>query len=249
LSRAEAFRRDGFVQGIDVLEPREARRLREAFQRVERRLGPEVMGSPDPAKASWKSSGHPLQKIFQFLATHPAVIEAMSELLGSDLLVRNGDVFIKPVGSRRGIDWHVDTPHPWPDSRGLATVWIGLTEASEENGGVQYLPGSHLKIFEREPADRESLTLDPEQCAELRLSSAEQVRMRPGQMAVHSFRTVHRSQRNLSSDRRIGMVLRFLSADTSPEIAECGQAFLVHGSAGAWEGRLRPEFPISWSSG
>jgi hypothetical protein len=41
--------------------------------------------------------------------------------------------------------------------------------------------------------------------------------------------------------------LRFMAARTLPEVAECGQAFLVQGNPGAWSRKLRPEFPISWS--
>jgi ectoine hydroxylase-related dioxygenase (phytanoyl-CoA dioxygenase family) len=171
----------------------------------------------------------------------------MSQLLGPDLLVRNGDVFIKRPGCVQEIDWHVDSSFPWDRSEGLATCWIGLTPATQDNGGVQYIPESHRHVFTREPMDRFDLTLSAEMVSELDLSSGIQGIMDPGQMAVHAFRTVHRSEANRSDDRRIGMVLRFMAARTFPDVAECGQAFLVQGDPGAWSGKLRPEFPISWS--
>lgn len=240
------FQKQGFLQGIPVLSAHQALKIRQHVESVEQEH-PEMITNNDISNAPWSAPHHPLQRIFQSLARHPAITKVVSQLIGPNLLIRNGDIFIKNPEGILKIGWHVDTPFAWPASRGMINCWLGLTSTSPFQGGLYYIPQSHTHIFQQEPRSKNTLSLTEEQLSELDLPSAIPSIMSTGQLAVHSFRTVHSSAVNKSPNRRIGIVLRFISAQTRPEIAEANQAFLVQGSPGRWKKRLRPYFPISWS--
>ena len=181
------------------------------------------------------------------LALHPSVLAVVSQLIGSNILVRNGDVFAKRSGNTHEIDWHVDSPFSWSKSMGMINCWIALNDVDENRGALQYISGSHRHVFQREPPDKYHLTLEREQLEELDLRSTSCNVMPMGHMSIHSFRTVHASGKNMSDLRRIGLVIRFMSAETTPTVAETGQAFLAQGQPGIWTNKLRNYFPISWN--
>ena len=43
-------------------------------------------------------------------------------------------------------------------SRGMATCWIALTDANVENGGLEYVVGSHKHLFQQDIVDHMSLS-------------------------------------------------------------------------------------------
>ena len=233
------FQEQGFVQGIPVLSQSHVIKLRRHIESAEQ----EIQGKEQICS----QLNHPVQKIFQSLANHPSIVQHVSTLIGPDILVRNGDVFIKGPQGIRAIGWHVDTPYEWSKTRTMLNCWIGLNPISPFHGGLQYIPKSHKHVFRREPPNKELLSLQKDQIEELDVETAVSLVMPPGHMAIHSFRTVHSSLANQSNIKRIGLVIRFISAQTPPEIAETGQAFLVQGSPRLWKNRLRDYFPISWS--
>lgn len=241
-----SFQEKGFIQGIPLLSERQALKLRRHVEETEKQYQAEIEDK-NLSHTPWLSLDHPLQRIFQSLAKHPVILKQVSQLIGPNILLRNGDIFIKNVGSILIIGWHVDTHFSWEQSAGMINCWIGLNPTSPFHGGLEYIPKSHKHSFKNEPPNKKRLSLSPEQLEELDLTTAVPNIMPAGHMAFHSFRTVHRSTANESEIRRIGLVLRFISAETSPKIAEAGQAFLVQGNPQKWKNRLLPYFPISWS--
>jgi non-heme Fe2+,alpha-ketoglutarate-dependent halogenase len=93
-----------------------------------------------------------------FLADHigrPQIVDRVSSVLGPDVLCWRTEFFPKYPGDE-GTDWHqADTfanasGQPqilWPgeakDFGGTLTVWTAFTEANEDNGCLQFIPGSH----------------------------------------------------------------------------------------------------------
>lgn len=244
---SSTFQKQGFIQGIPVLSESQALKLRRHIENAEQQYQKEIQEKRQDS-APWSNPNHTIQRIFQSLARHPVILQHASQAIGPDILVRNGDVFIKSPQKKTEICWHVDTPFSWPESKGMINCWIGLNPTSPFHGGLQYIPKSHQHIFEQEPPDKYSLSLTSKQVKELNLKSAVSNIMPTGHMAIHSFRTVHNSLVNKSEIRRIGLVIRFISAQTTPEVAETGQAFLAQGNPRLWKNKLRPYFPISWNT-
>lgn len=100
----------------------------------------------------------------EFLAEHirrPEIVDRIRCILGEDLLCWRTEFFSKYPGDE-GTDWHqsrnlaigngiaqlaATEPHPrYPDTFLTLTVWTALTDATIENGCLQYIPGSHRQI-------------------------------------------------------------------------------------------------------
>jgi non-haem Fe2+, alpha-ketoglutarate-dependent halogenase len=97
----------------------------------------------------------------QFLADHvcrPEIVGRVASVLGPDVLCWRSEFFPKYPGDE-GTDWHqADTfanasgvPQIlWPDEHkdfgGTITVWTAFTEANEDNGCLQFIPGTHTRM-------------------------------------------------------------------------------------------------------
>jgi non-heme Fe2+,alpha-ketoglutarate-dependent halogenase len=95
------------------------------------------------------------------LADHvsrPEIVERVASVLGPDVLCWRTEFFPKYPGDE-GTDWHqADTfanasgkPQiVWPDEHkefgGTITVWTAFTEADEERGALQFIPGTHEQM-------------------------------------------------------------------------------------------------------
>jgi ectoine hydroxylase-related dioxygenase (phytanoyl-CoA dioxygenase family) len=240
--------RDGFQCGIPVLGVEEIASFRarlEIAEATERARRDGVWKDRD--FYPWKGQAHPLEDWFMELAQHPAVLRGVQKVLGPDLLVRNADVFIKEPGVRRDIGWHTDTAMRTPDVGGYLTAWIGLTPSTRGNGGLHFAVGSHRAEIPNPPKDKWNLTFSGE--ALEAVQGMEQVvsTMAAGEMSLHHALTAHRSGPNLTGDRRIAFVVRYLSPRISKETAESGTAVLVSGEDRHGHFQLVPRFPVTWT--
>ena len=53
--------------------------------------------------------------------------------------------------------------------------------------------------------------------------------LEPGQMSIHNYRLAHASGPNLGADRRIGVSMHFMPADTKQVVGDWDSAALVRG--------------------
>ncbi|MEV6997442.1 chlorinating enzyme [Streptomyces sp. NPDC093982] len=96
----------------------------------------------------------------EFLAdviTNPAITDRVASVLGPDVLCWRTEFFPKYPGDE-GTDWHqADTfanasgkPQiVWPEDSGFGgtlTVWTAFTEATVDNGCLQFIPGSYTTM-------------------------------------------------------------------------------------------------------
>jgi hypothetical protein len=243
----EQFLECGVVPNVPILPQKTALRLLNAIEKIEQNLDVGFYKKVTESSPAWEKSNHPLQRICRSLTQSPELTTALCQILGQpDIMLRNVDIFIKNMKTNLNIGWHVDTPYQWEKSLGMATCWISLTEANSENGGLEYIIGSHKHRFQQHIKDKKHMSLKKKQLDEIKELPLHSINMEAGEMVVHSFRTVHRSKGNHTRMRRFAIALRVFTAKTNPEIAECGQAVLLSGDALLWKSRLRSSIPISW---
>lgn len=90
---------------------------------------------------------------------HPEIVGRVVAALGPDVLCWRSEFFPKYPGDE-GTDWHqADTfanasgkpqilwPGEMQDFGGTITVWTAFTEANEETGCLQFIPGTHRQMF------------------------------------------------------------------------------------------------------
>jgi hypothetical protein len=246
-AQVEQFWHQGFISGIPILTVAQTEIARHRFEMLEAQAKGEAGDRwTDDSYAPWNTGRHPLRSWFQAMSTHPRILAAVSSILGPDLLIRNGDVFMKAPKNARRISWHVDATAPLAQARYMVTAWLAMSESSGDNGCIEFVPESHRAPLPERNKDKHSLSLRGD--ALTALDSAEKVQnlMRPGQLSIHCFRTLHRSGGNHTGVRRFGYVTRFLAPQVAPEASECGVAYLAQGENKPSHLQMRPQFPVWW---
>ena len=98
------------------------------------------------------------------------------------------------------------------------------------------------------PKDRHHLNFGDEALKALEGCERVDNRLSIGQASLHHVHMPHSSGLNHTQDRRVALVVRFMSPSVSKEMAESGIASLVRGRDRAGHFSLRPTFPITWSA-
>ena len=222
LSAAEVqqYRTQGYLVPGLRLPPTRVNTLREALERLirdnsgvrpEKLVSAHVVGREGQANAEGvKGSGDFLE-----LARDEAIVDAVEQLIGPDIILWGCHVFCKPAGDGHETPWHQDG-HYWP-IRPLATctVWVALDESTIENGCLRVIPGSHAAKITHPHLleDRQNLVLQ-QRMADNTFDEAAAVdlQLQPGQMSMHDVYMIHGAAPNRSPRRRTGVALRYMPA-------------------------------------
>ena len=206
---AAAYERDGCYFPYDVTGAAEAADLLADLEAAEAEIG------GDPARLSLLRS-YPSQLLPSFagLIRHPRLLEAVSQIIGPDLLVWSSGFFIKEAGSRSFVSWHQDLNYWGLDGDREVTAWYALTPATVENGCMRFVPGSHRRQavphVDSFAADN-LLTRGQEIAVEVDEASAVDVLLRAGQVSFHHGHMFHASGPNTTNARRLGVAIRFVA--------------------------------------
>ena len=105
---------------------------------------------------------HKAHLLFPFLADlirHPAILDAIEDVLGPDILCWNTNFFIKEADNPviRLVAPGFDLLGPERARR--CTAWVALTPSNLDNGAMAVIPGSHTadQIPHRDTFDRDNL--------------------------------------------------------------------------------------------
>ncbi len=151
--QVEAFHRDGFLAGVQVLDNHQV----EALCR-------ELAGLMEPSHPSHQlfheyhsnESSNPDTILFHALgawrtgpAFHdvlwsPAFLVAASQLLDGPVRFWHDQLFCKPAHHGGVVAWHQDYSY-WTRTQPMThlTCWIALDDSTRDNGCLYYVPGSH----------------------------------------------------------------------------------------------------------
>ncbi|CAM5595973.1 MULTISPECIES: chlorinating enzyme [Streptomyces] len=157
----QSFRANGYFGPFKVYEPQEMRDRwrRERLELMDRSMA--VYGEKGAASGNTNISNYDRHLDSPFLADHVChqrVVDRVVSVLGPDALCWRTEFFPKYPGDE-GTDWHQadtfanasGTPQiRWPDEHeefgGTITVWTAFTEATVENGCLQFIPGTHQQM-------------------------------------------------------------------------------------------------------
>lgn len=148
------FQEKGYLAGLPILQEAQIELLREELNDL---INPEHRGnslfyefhtneSADPSRVVFHALGAwRIKQGFHDLLWHPAYLIPASQLLGGAVRFWHDQIFYKPPQHGGVVAWHQDYSY-WTRTTPLAhlTCWIGLDDATRDNGCVHYVPGSHL---------------------------------------------------------------------------------------------------------
>lgn len=219
------YREDGFVAPVRVLTPEVAADFRRRFEVYEQ------------AHAGWYelSKGQKLYLLQTWvaeLACHARVLDAVEDVLGSDIFVWGVSLFVKDAQSPSYVSWHQDSTYWGLSEPDVVTAWVALSAATRQSGCMKMIPGSHRR--EQLPhidtlAKENLLTRGQEIAVAVDESEAAYLVLRPGEISLHNIRTIHASEPNGSDERRIGVAIRYIAPHVQQLNAEQDSAWLVRG--------------------
>jgi non-haem Fe2+, alpha-ketoglutarate-dependent halogenase len=155
-----AFHQNGFAGPFPLYEHDEivAAWRRERIRLLDRSLA--VYQEQDAKSGATNIANYDRHLDNEFLADHvcsPAITDRVASILGPDVLCWRTEFFPKYPGDE-GTDWHQadtfanasGTPQIlWPngsDFGGTITVWCAFTDATVDNGCLQFIPGTHTAM-------------------------------------------------------------------------------------------------------
>jgi len=164
------------------------------------------------------------------MATHPAVLDAVEDLIGPNILLLHSTLFIKEPRTTQVAAWHQDSTYFGLTSDDFVTSWIALSEATAKSGFMKYIPGlevgqvPHLRGY---PGSMNSLAQAV--ATDVDESSAVQAALMPGEFSLHHSLTLHFSGPNQSDDRRIGFGCNYIPTHVRSQGTIQRTATLVRG--------------------
>ena len=220
----ERYRRDGIVFPLDVLSPAEAQGMLRQLEATESALGGRLAGRNN-------QKPHLLHPWMDGLVRHPAILDAVEDVLGPNLLCWGSQFFAKDPGDETYVSWHQDGTYWGLSSPDVMTAWVALTPSIPENGCMRVIPGTHKAQVPHEDTFAQSnlLSRGQEIAVEVDAAKALDVVLQPGQMSLHHVLIFHGSERNHSSIRRIGFAIRYVPTSVFQTSGIRESALLVRG--------------------
>lgn len=206
---AAAYEKNGFYFPYDVTGEAEAAELLADLEAAEAQF------AGDRVRLSHLRS-YPSQLLpsFAALIRHPRLLDAVSQIIGPDLLVWSCGFFIKEPSSKSYVSWHQDLNYWGLDGDREVTAWYALTPAMIENGCMRFIPGSHKKkdVPHVDSFAKDNLlTRGQEIAVEVDEATAVNVELRAGQVSFHHGHLFHASAPNLTNSRRLGIAIRYVA--------------------------------------
>ncbi|WP_299191925.1 phytanoyl-CoA dioxygenase family protein [uncultured Litoreibacter sp.] len=232
---------DGFLFPVPVMDPAEAAEMRAELQQIERDwLDADL---PLPLNTYKRVNANIVMPLAHRIAMHPGVLDVVEGVLGPDILVFSAEFFIKEPRTTQIVSMHQDLTY-WGLGAvdGLVTAWVALSPATPASGCMDFVRGSHKDaILPHEDTFDANNLLSRGQEVAVDVDEADKVNIEihPGQMSLHHGLTIHGSGPNVSDDRRIAAVIRYMRPDIVPAEGRT-EAMLARGSDTSGRATLLP---------
>jgi non-haem Fe2+, alpha-ketoglutarate-dependent halogenase len=212
-----SLEQDGFMFPLELFTPEEAQTLRSKWDELEAREGLRNW-QEEPRLKKALHNRHLDQEFLWDLAHHPAILGAMTPILGPNILLYGTRVICKWGGDEGSfVAWHQDVSvrhQLFPPVQ--ITAWYAIDDSDVANGCVRCIPGSHKRgMRDRLPAGYEGNLLrvnEETPVSDEEAGRAVNVTLRSGQASLHDGLTIHSSGVNQTRQRRCGVVLRYSPA-------------------------------------
>lgn len=140
--------------------------------------------------------------------TSPKTVKCMRDIIGASVYLHSSKVMFKPANGGAAKPWHQDAAYWKNYEPKQVTVWLALDDATEENGCIWAIPGSH------------HLGLIPHVARELQveesridMAKAVPVPVKPGGLLIFHSLVLHMSKKNTSDKNRCAIICDY---DCSP---------------------------------
>jgi non-heme Fe2+,alpha-ketoglutarate-dependent halogenase len=223
----QSYERDGYVFPLEVMTPDRAAEHRALFESVEAAHAEDVAASK-----IIKGFASIVLPFVDEIMRLPSLLGPTKAILGDDLLVMGANLFVKEPTTPDFVSWHQDLTYWGYDGASEVTAWVALTAATPANGCMRFIPGSHEHEIVRHSDTFDELNMlsrGQEISVEVNETEAVDAALQPGEMSLHHGHLFHASNPNTSADRRIGLVIRYVTPSMKQASGQTAFAHLVAG--------------------
>jgi ectoine hydroxylase-related dioxygenase (phytanoyl-CoA dioxygenase family) len=208
---AEAFWEDGYFVARHLFCDEEVELLREVTEMILPDDGDRLVRHDADGNQTLLSLRNDLRDdLFSAIIRSERMACTMSSLFGEEIYHYHHKVMVKEPLVGGAWEWHQDYGYWYhngclrPD---MASCMLAITPSTLENGCLEVIKGSHLlgRIDHVDVDDQ--VCADPERVAEvLKSLPLEAVELAPGDAAFFHSNTLHRSQKNGSTEPRMSLI-------------------------------------------
>ncbi|MCH2262230.1 MAG: phytanoyl-CoA dioxygenase family protein [Candidatus Thioglobus autotrophicus] len=215
------FEEDGYFSPLRLFDKSTALSYREILETVEQKTG----------SLNYRYKIHTVLDIAYKIATNKELLDSVEALLGPNILLYNTSFVIKEPNSKAHISWHQDLTYWGFNDDKQVAAWIALSDATEENGCMHMIPGSHKggQLPHRTTKDSNNLLHHGQTIEGVSEEQSRCIPLKAGETSLHHGWTMHTSYPNKSDDRRIGLTINYISTDMFQTQTEHDSAMLVRG--------------------
>lgn len=201
----QRYEENGIVFPVPVVPPNELKRFQEGFQELELRGG---------GMQKYTAFPHLYFPWVWELATLPRLLDAAEDLIGPELVIDSSLLLCKYARDPAFAPWHQDGVRSGWYKTPSVSAWIAIVDATPANGCMQVIPGSHRGgRMAHSDEVRENSLFGPGAEIEVEVdeSQAVCVALAAGEASFHHSSIVHGSPPNRSEQKRISLIVRFVT--------------------------------------
>ncbi len=220
-----SYQDEGYRFPIRVMRAEQAVSYRRKLETFERAVGKTLKGSRE-------FKPHLLFTWAYELVANPAILDAVEEAIGPNILCWGANFFTKEAHDPSYISWHQDLTYWGLDPADIVTAWVALSPATTASGCMKFVAGSHRMEIQPHKdtfAADNLLSRGQEVEVEVDEATAVHVELQPGEMSLHHVKLIHGSEPNRSADRRIGFAIRYIPTHVRQVGMQRDAALLVRG--------------------
>ena len=135
-ARALRFAEDGYLCPLRVLTKEQEDHTRAGLEALLNRHGGQL-------PHLFRHKLHLMYDWADALIHNQAILDAVENVLGPDILCWTSNVLVKNAGDSAFVSWHQDAFYWGLEPNEVVTVWVALTPSTPESGCVQVIPGTH----------------------------------------------------------------------------------------------------------
>jgi hypothetical protein len=222
--QVERFHRDGYLGPIRVMSVEQAGELR-------RRLEAHEAATGGPLRGDLRHKAHLLFSWLGDLVRNDALLDAVEDLHGPDLLCWTSNFFIKEPRSPGFVSWHQDSTYWGLSSPDVVTAWVAFEASTPLSGCMRVVPGTqaHDQVPHKDTFAADNLLSRGQEIqVDIDDKDAADLVLQPGEFSLHHVRIIHGSEPNNADWDRIGFTIRYVPTYVR-QIGGRDSAMLVRG--------------------
>jgi len=224
---------DGFLFPIRIFNQQEATSLRHELEEIENNYQNNHT-LPLSINTYKRINSQCVLPLASKIALDERILDVVEKVIGENILLWSVEFFIKEPKSKSIISMHQDLTYWGLDDNELqVTAWLALSTSNKNSGCMDFVKESFKNpILPHNDTYEKNNLLSRGQEVQVKIKENDKVNiiLKPGQMSLHHGLTIHGSSENNSTDRRIGVAIRYLNPKIKQIHAKKDFAILARGS-------------------